>query len=70
MDEFLTWDDHYAIGHLLSKHFPDVDWEKVSLNDILRWSLSLPGFIDEAELTNDEILMAIYQDWYEEANVK
>lgn len=33
---------------------------------IFRWTLDLPGFEDDPELANDDILAAIFQEWYEE----
>ena len=33
---------------------------------IFRWTLDLPGFVDDPELANDDILAAIFQEWYEE----
>jgi FeS assembly protein IscX len=33
---------------------------------IFRWTLALPMFEDDPALANDDILAAIYQDWYEE----
>ena len=36
---------------------------------IYDWTLALPQFKDERELANEEILSAIFQEWYEEVNV-
>jgi FeS assembly protein IscX len=47
---------------------PDEDLEKVSLANILDWTLALPDFSDDPDLVTDDILYSIYQDWYEEAN--
>lgn len=68
MDDYLTWDDSYAIARVLIQKFPDVDLEEVSLSMIFRWTVSLPGFQDDPQLANDAILAAIYQEWFEEAN--
>ena len=40
--------------------------ENVTLGNIHDWTLALEGFNDDPALVNDEILSAIYQDWYEE----
>ena len=64
----LSWDASYAIALALKSKHPDIDLEKVSINNIYNWTLELPGFSDDPDLANDEILYAIYQDWYEEAN--
>jgi FeS assembly protein IscX len=45
-----------------------LDLEQVSLDMIYRWTVALPGFRDDRELANEEILAAIYQEWFEEAN--
>ena len=62
----LTWEDSYAIALALREKFPDVDLEEVSLDMIYRWTLALPDFEDDRELANDAILLAIYQEWFEE----
>lgn len=64
----LSWDASYAIALALMAEHPDVELEKVSIANILEWTLELPGFSDDPDLANDDILFAIYQDWYEEAN--
>jgi FeS assembly protein IscX len=66
--DMLTWDDSYAIALALQEGHPDVHLEQVSLEMIYRWTLALPDFQDEAELANDAILSAIYQEWLEEIN--
>lgn len=50
------------------KRHPDIDLAAVSLKMIYLWVVQLPEFQDEPELVNDEILEAIYQEWFEEAN--
>ena len=62
----LTWDDSYAIALNLKRLHPHENFEDVSLGMIYRWTLVLPGFNDEPALANDEILAAIYQEWFEE----
>ena len=66
MAGMLTWEDSYAIALALREKFPDVDLEEVSLDMIYRWTLALPDFEDDRELANDAILLAIYQEWFEE----
>ena len=67
--EFLTWEDSYAIALALKQRFPQIDLTDVSLGMIYDWTLALPQFNDERELANEEILSAIFQEWYEEVNV-
>ena len=63
----LYWDASYAVALRLREAHPGADLEAVSLEMIYNWVLALPGFADEPELANDELLAAIYQDWYEAA---
>lgn len=64
----LTWDDSYAIARALMAQRPDVSVEQVSLEMIYRWTIALPDFEDDPELANEAVLLAIYQEWYEEKN--
>lgn len=66
MDEPLTWESTYAIALALKGEHPGIDMETVTLGDIHKWTLALENFDDDPALVNDEILSAIYQDWYEE----
>jgi FeS assembly protein IscX len=66
MSDSLIWDSTYAIALALKKAYPGVDLETVTLGDIFAWTVALPGFDDDPDLVNDEILSAIFQDWYEE----
>ena len=65
----LTWDDSYAIAKELQERHPNIQLEDVSLEMVYRWTLALPEFNDDRELVNEEILLAIYQEWFEEANL-
>lgn len=62
----LTWEGTYAIAMALKAAHPDVDLNEVSLGMIEAWTLELPQFEDDPALANEEILMRIYQDWFEE----
>jgi FeS assembly protein IscX len=66
--EFLTWDATYEIALALKKKYPEQDLEKVSLGQIFEWTIGLSNFEDAPELANDEILAAIFQEWFEEIN--
>ena len=68
MGKSLNWDAIFEIALVLKAEYPDVDLEKVSLQDIYDWTVALPGFEDDPELANDDILMSIYQEWYEECH--
>jgi len=62
----LTWDDSYAIARELRRLHPDTSLENISLGMILGWTLELPDFSDDADLANESILAAIFQEWFEE----
>ena len=68
MDERLTWDDSYAIARALMAKHPVGSLDQVSLGVIYEWTLALPEFHDDPALVNDAILMAIFQEWFEEVN--
>ena len=62
----LNWETSYAIALELRRQHPDVNIEEVTLKQIYDWTLQLQEFKDEPALANDDILYAIYQDWFEE----
>ena len=63
----LTWETSYAIAMALRQRHVDAEIETVSLQQIYDWTLELEEFEDDPALCNDEILMSIYQEWYEES---
>ena len=62
----LTWEASYAIALELSRQHPEINIEEVSLQQIYDWTIKLSEFEDDPLLANDDILYAIYQEWYEE----
>ena len=62
----LTWESTYAIALELRRQYPEVNIEDVTLGQIYNWTLQLAEFEDDPSLANDDILYAIYQDWFEE----
>ena len=62
----LTWESTYAIALELRRQHPGVNMEEVSLRQIYDWTLQLQEFEDDLSLCNDDILHAIFQDWFEE----
>lgn len=62
----MNWEATYAIALELKRKYKDVNIEEVTLGQIHKWTLELPDFEDDPQLANDDILRAIYQDWYEE----
>jgi FeS assembly protein IscX len=66
MDETLNWESIYAIALALKAAHPQVKLENVSIQMVFNWTVALPAFEDDPALANDDILMAIYQNWFEE----
>lgn len=62
----LYWDSDYEIVLALMEAYPHVELEDISLDELTRRIISLPGFADDPALVNDAILKAILRDWYEE----
>lgn len=62
----LNWEGTYAIALALRRSHHDQPLANVSLQNILDWTLALEEFDDDPALANDDILYAIYQDWFEE----
>jgi FeS assembly protein IscX len=62
----LFWDSSYAIARRLMISHPNTPLDTVSLQDVARWTIALPEFADDPALVNQELLAAIYQDWFEE----
>ncbi len=65
----LTWDDSFAIAKALQEQHPNILLEDVSLEMVFQWTLALPEFNDDHERANEESLLAIYQEWFEEVNL-
>lgn len=65
-DRELDWDSSYEIALELSERYPDEDISQVSLDDLFKRIVALPGFVGEDALVNDKILRDILRDWYEE----
>ncbi len=68
MARILYWDAIYEIALALNEAHPNETLETLSLGELFQWVIALPGFADDPELANDEILAAIYQEWFEEIN--
>ena len=66
--EELYWDGAYAIARRLMAEQPNADLTQITLNMIYNWTIALPEFQDDPQLVNDELLSAIYQEWYEETH--
>ena len=56
----LTWHDVQEIGIALHEKFPDTDPLSVRFTDLHKWVRDLPGFDDDPNKSNDNILEAIH----------
>jgi FeS assembly protein IscX len=68
MGTTLNWDATYEIARALRSIYPQAEFEEISLENIFEWTLGLPNFKDDPELANEDILLSIFQEWYEECN--
>ncbi len=66
--EELYWDGAFAIARRLMADQPNADLSQITLNMIYNWTIALPDFKDDPRLANDELLSAIFQEWYEETH--
>ncbi len=62
----LTWESSYAIAMELRRQHKEANIEELTLQQIYDWTTQLSEFEDDPSLANDEILYAIYQEWFEE----
>ena len=68
MVESLNWDAVYEIALALKTKYPHVKLDEISLEDVFNFTIELSIFEDDPNLANDDILTAIFQEWYEECN--
>ncbi|GIK27540.1 MAG: Fe-S cluster assembly protein IscX [Chloroflexi bacterium] len=64
----LTWDASYEIALALREAHPDVDLERVGIEQLEQWVIALPDFSDDPAMANQGLLEAILRDWYEESS--
>ncbi len=62
----LYWDAIFEIALALKAQYLEVNLEDVSIQDVYQWVIGLQEFADDPALATDEILLAIFQEWYEE----
>jgi FeS assembly protein IscX len=62
----MKWTDVQAIAEALYDAHPDVDPKVIRFTDLHAWVMSLDGFSDEPNNSNEKILEAIQQLWIEE----
>jgi FeS assembly protein IscX len=62
----LKWTDTREIAIALAEKFPDTDPLKVRFTDLHKWVRELPGFTDDPQKSNEQILEAIQMTWIDE----
>ena len=62
----MLWTDVNDIAIELYEKFPDVDPTYILFTDLREKVMSLEGFSDDADKTNEKILEAIQMLWIEE----
>ncbi|MCS6908545.1 MAG: Fe-S cluster assembly protein IscX [Anaerolineales bacterium] len=69
LERRLDWDDTFEIVKALQRQHPQVDFEELSLGTLLEWIVALPEFGGDQSLVNDDILIQIFNEWFEEMNL-
>lgn len=62
----MKWTDVQAIAEALYDAHPDVDPKVIRFTDLHSWVMSLDGFSDEPNKSNEKILEAIQLAWIDE----
>ncbi len=62
----MRWTDVREIAIALADRYPDVDPLSVRFTDLHRWVRELPGFSDDPQRSNEQILEAIQMAWLDE----
>lgn len=62
----MTWRDAEDIALALLEQHPDVDPLTVRFTDLHRWVVELPGFSDDPQASNENLLETIQMRWLEE----
>jgi FeS assembly protein IscX len=62
----LKWTDTREIAIALAEKFPDTDPLTVRFTDLHKWVRELPGFADDPQKSNEQILEAIQMTWIDE----
>ena len=62
------WSNINDIAIELSEKFPDIDPQWISFPDLYKKIISLDGFDDDPNKSNEKILEAIQMAWIEESS--
>ncbi len=63
----LYWESSYEIVLCLLEQHPDVDLDKLGLQELYEMIVALPDFVDDPTLAHDGLLTEILREYYEEA---
>lgn len=63
----LYWEASYEIVLQLIRRYPALNLDTLGLHELYELIVALPGFADDPILANDDLLAAIFQEYYEEA---
>lgn len=63
----MLWIDIQRIAEDLCQAHPDVDPKTIRFTDLHQWVMTLPGFNDDPNHSNEKILEAIQAAWIDEA---
>ena len=64
----LYWESSYEIVLCLMETFPELDIEKVGVEQLYQMVIALPDFADDPQMVNDKILEQLLREWYEETS--
>ena len=64
----LSWTDVHDIAIELEERYPDVDNVNLRFTDLHRWVTELPGFNDDPQRSNENVLESIQMAWIDEAS--
>tara|TARA_B100001057_G_C22678225_1_gene882709 strand:+ start:539 stop:730 length:192 start_codon:yes stop_codon:yes gene_type:complete len=62
----MKWSDTFDIAIALEEKYPEEDNINLRFTDLHSWIISLEGFDDDSNKSNEKILEAIQMAWIEE----
>lgn len=61
----LTWRDTDALARALVANHPDIDPLTLTLQDVRRFIVGLPGFNDDSDAASDQDIEEVQAAWYD-----
>ncbi len=62
----MKWTDTFDIAIALTEQHPQIDPKTIRFTDLHKWVMTLPGFDDDPNRSNEKILEAIQMQWIDE----